>query len=261
VVATVRDPGDMTALILRRLDDEAVVEPHLIDRDIAEITDVPDLPGHAVVGCRRQRLLRDAHFLRPQRDPYGVARLRLHRRARAQLPGRGARDHRPGRSHLDHAAFDQVDLADELRDPARVRLLVDFGRRGDLDQAAMVHDADAIGDRHRLLLVVGDDDKGEAELLLQLHQLELRLAAQLLVERRERLVEQQDAGALHQRARQRVALALAAGELVRLALAEAVELDQCRHLRDARRDLILGKALLLEPECGVASTVRCGNNA
>ena len=104
--------------------------------------------------------------------------------------------------------------------------LVDFGRRGDLDQAPMVHDADAVGDRHRLLLVVGDDDEGETELLLQLHQLELRFAPQLLVERRKRLVEQEDARPLHQRARERNALALTAGELVRLALAEAFEPHQ-----------------------------------
>ena len=73
-------------------------------------------------------------------------------------------------------------------------------------------------DRHRLLLVVGDDDEGGAEPLLQLHQLELRLVAQLLVERGERLVEQQHLRPLGERARERDALALAAGELVRLAV-------------------------------------------
>jgi hypothetical protein len=34
---------------------------------------------------------------------------------------------------------------------------------------------------------------------------------------------------------------------VRLALAEAVELDQCRHFRDARRDLSLGRPSCLSP--------------
>ena len=70
-----------------------------------------------------------------------------------------------------------------------------------------------------------------------MHQLELGLAAQLLVERRERLVEQQHARPLDQRARERHPLALAAGELVRLAPLEAFELDQRQHLGDARRDL------------------------
>ena len=57
-------------------------------------------------------------------------------------------------------------------------------------------------------------DEGDADLVLQADQLELHLLAQLLVERRERLVEQQHLRALHQRAGQRHALPLAAGELV-----------------------------------------------
>ena len=70
-----------------------------------------------------------------------------------------------------------------------------------------------------------------------MHQLELGFAAQLLVERRQRLVEQQHARPLDQRARERDALALAAGELMRLAALKAVELDQRQHLVDARGDL------------------------
>ena len=62
--------------------------------------------------------------------------------------------------------------------------------------------------------------KVRPEILLQVHQLELRLLAQLLVERAERLVEQQHLGPLGDRAGQRHALALAAGKLVRLALGE-----------------------------------------
>ena len=72
--------------------------------------------------------------------------------------------------------------------------------------------------------------KVSAELALQVHQLELGLLAQLPVERRQRLVEQEHARPLDQRARERDALALAAGELMRLALAEALELDQRQHL-------------------------------
>jgi hypothetical protein len=116
----------------------------------------------------------------------------------------------------------------------------------------VVHDPDPIGDRHRLLLVMGDDDEGQTKLLLQLHQLELRLPAQLLVERRERLVEQQDARALHQGARQRHALALAAGKLVRLASGEAFEPHQRQHLFDPGSDLRPGKPLLLETERDIA---------
>ena len=51
-----------------------------------------------------------------------------------------------------------------------------------------------------------------------LMQLELRMLAQLAIERAQRLIEQQQLRPLDQRARQRHALALAAGELMRLAL-------------------------------------------
>src|SRR3954453_20152968 len=77
-------------------------------------------------------------------------------------------------------------------------------------------------------------------------------AARLLAERPEWLVEQQATGSLHQRARQRNALALAAGKLVRLAFGKAFEPHQSQHLLDARRDLGAPKPLLLESEGDVA---------
>jgi hypothetical protein len=43
-------------------------------------------------------------------------------------------------------------------------LVVDFERRADLVGAAGVHDDDAVGDRQRFFLVVGDEDGGDAEL-------------------------------------------------------------------------------------------------
>ena len=140
-------------------------------------------------------------------------------------------------------AFEHVHVADEVGDEARARRLVDLGRRRHLHHLALVDDGDAVGHGHRLFLVVGDDDEGEAELLLQVHQFELRFLAQLLVERAERLVEQQHLRPLGDRAGERHALALAAGKLVRLALGELLELDQLQHLGDARLDLGLAACL------------------
>ena len=74
----------------------------------------------------------------------------------------------------------------------RARPLVDLLRRADLDDAAMVEHGDAVGHRQRFALIVGDEDKGEAERALQALQLALHLLAQLEIERAERLVEQQD---------------------------------------------------------------------
>ena len=133
-----------------------------------------------------------------------------------------------GQSTIDLAVADRfdralelIDRADEVGDEARLREFVDFGRRADLADDALVHDRDAGGERHRLFLVVGHDDEGDADLLLDVHDLELRLLAQLLVERAERLVEQQQLRLLGERAGERHALALAARELMRLALARA----------------------------------------
>ena len=69
-----------------------------------------------------------------------------------------------------------------------------------------------------------------AQLALDRLQLELHLLAQLQVERAERLVEQQHARLVDDRARERDALALAAGELDRPALLDA---RQAHHLQRA----------------------------
>jgi len=136
--------------------------------------------------------------------------------------------------------------------------LVKLPRRRDLVETASIHHADPPRDRHRLFLVVSDDDEGHAEPPLQLHQFELRAFAQLLVERGQRLVEQQNPRAARQRARQRHALLLTAGELIGLALLEAFELDQRHHLGHAGIDLRTRHARALQPECDVVPHVEMG---
>ena len=86
---------------------------------------------------------------------------------------------------------------------------------------ALVHHRDRVGHGHGLLLVVGDVDEGDPDLGLDPLELDLHLAAQLEVERAERLVEEQHLRLVDQRPGQRDALLLAAGELGRAALARA----------------------------------------
>ncbi len=111
-------------------------------------------------------------------------------------------------------------------------------RLGQLDHAPEVHHADAIGDMRDHREVVRDEEVGEAEPLLQLgHQVEdLRLHRH--IERRGRLVAHQELGIARKGARDRDALALAAGELVRILLAVIVRqpdlAQQLRHPRRAR---------------------------
>ncbi len=76
---------------------------------------------------------------------------------------------------------------------------------------------------------MGDEDEGDAELALQGFQFELHLLAQLEVERPERFVQQQDARLVDQCPGDGDALALAAGELARLAVADAGQAHQLQH--------------------------------
>ena len=129
--------------------------------------------------------------------------------------------------------------ADEVGDEARSRPLIDIVRHADLDDLAVVEHGHAIGHRQGFALVVGDEDEGDAELLLQRLQFLLHLLAELEVERAERLVEQQHLRPVDQRAGERHALALAAGKLRRAALLVAGKLDH------GERGLGLGLALFL----------------
>ena len=128
-------------------------------------------------------------------------------------------------------------MADEIGDEARLREAVDPRRLVELLDVALVHHRDPVRQRERLGLVVRHVDERDADLLLQVDELELHVLAQLRVERRERLVEQQHRRMRDQRARDRDALLLAAGELVRIALAESGEADVLERFGDLGGDL------------------------
>ncbi len=104
--------------------------------------------------------------------------------------------------------------------------------------AALVHDDDLLGDFHRLLLIVRDEDRRHVDLLVQAAQPFAQLGAHLRVERAEGLVEQQHLRLHGQRARERHALQLSAGELGGVALGEAVEAHEREQLLDALADLV-----------------------
>ena len=93
--------------------------------------------------------------------------------------------------------------------------LVDLGRGSELLDPAGVEDRQAIAHGERLLLVVRDVDERDPDLLLDRLELDLHLLAELEVQGSERLVEEQHAGPVDERARERDALALAARELGR----------------------------------------------
>ena len=131
-------------------------------------------------------------------------------------------------------------LADEAVDEGRVRRVVDLVGGADLLDPALAHDDDAVGEFQRLFLVVGDEDGGVAGGVVDFAQPAAQLAADLRVERAERLVEQEHRGSIAMRAGERHALALAAGELRRIALLQAGELHEVEEFRGAAADLGLG---------------------
>ena len=93
-----------------------------------------------------------------------------------------------------------------------------------------------------------------------------QLAAHARVERAERLVEQQHARLHRERARERDALALAAGELRRHAPREPLELHQVEQLVHARLDLRLSggrapRSCTRRPNATFSNTFMCRNSA
>ena len=116
-------------------------------------------------------------------------------------------------------ASTRFEIAEEVRHELGPRALVEVGRAAGLLDPAVVHHGDRVGHRHGLLLVVRDVHERDPDVLLDPLELDLELLAQAQVERAERLVEQQRPRPVDERAGERDALLLAAGELRRLALA------------------------------------------
>src|SRR5262245_16189455 len=87
------------------------------------------------------------------------------------------------------------------------------------------HD-DAVGEEDRFVDLMGDEQRGGLGAREDLQQFPLQEFARLRVERRERLVEQQELRLDRESARDIDALAHAAGELVRIVLGKAAQPDQ-----------------------------------
>ena len=120
------------------------------------------------------------------------------------------------------------------------RVVVDLVRGGELDHLAQVHDRDAVGDVAHHQQVVGDEEVGQAHLLLQLakHVDDLRLNGH--VKGGDGLVADDELGVHGQGAGDADALALTAGELVRVAARVlGVEAHAVHQLEDALLALFL----------------------
>ncbi len=179
-----------------------------------------DLPCHS----RGNDVILGGRFRSRQRDLMLADRDRgvgacLHRLA-------GDAERRAGERHraaIERLALEHVAHADETRHELRARPVVDFHRRARLLDLAGIHHADHVRSRHRLGLVVRHIDRRVAILVVQSANLEAHLLAQVGVEVRQRLIEQQSLRLHDQRASKRHALLLAAGEFAWIAGRERCE--------------------------------------
>ncbi len=112
----------------------------------------------------------------------------------------------------------------------------------------MVHHGDLLGKRQRFDLIMGDEQGRDADPLDQRRKLPPHGVAQAGIEIRQRLVEQKQARIAHDRARERHALLLAAGQPRRRAACHRLHADDREHIRDPLRDLVLAQARALDAQ-------------
>ncbi len=153
------------------------------------------------------------------------------------------------RARAADTPFQQVHCraADKARHKAGGRFLVHFHRRANLLGDAFVHHHHALGEGHGFDLIVGHVQGGGVQATVQLLQLKTHLHAQLGVEVRQRLVEEEYRRIAHDGAPHCHALALAAGELARAALQQSVQLENACRFFHALVDMAFAHAADFQP--------------
>ena len=136
----------------------------------------------------------------------------------------------PSTARLFDPAVKHIDVAEEVHHELGGRIVEHFGRRADLFDPRLVHHHHAVGHFQRFFLVVRHQHAGHVQFVVQAAQPVRAALAHLGVERSERFVQQQHLRLDGQRPGQRHALPLPAGQLRRIAVAEAVQLDQLQQL-------------------------------
>src|SRR5438093_6855973 len=220
--------GDMIAH--RRFDFEPAVAGGDLDLAGGAEKAVADHPGCEDILARRGA--RDLDALGPHEEPQRAA-------GGVSVRGRGEpADRRLDGFGVDHLGVEQIGAADEAGDERVRRGVVDLLRRAGLHEAAVAQKNDAVGERERLVLIVSDEERGDVAAALDATDLVAHGHARGRVERRERLVQKQRARAEHERARQRDALLLPAGEPRRQAIGEPGEPHELEHFCGAPAALV-----------------------
>jgi hypothetical protein len=135
---------------------------------------------------------------------------------------------------------------DEFRGELGLRMVEDVARRALLLDPARIHQDHDIGERHRLVLAVGDMDEGDAELALKLLQFRSHAQPQEWIKRGQRFVEQQDLRGCDQGAGERHALLLTAGKLRGQSCGVILHVDEFKQPPGLGMALRLGHAAHLQ---------------
>ena len=211
----------------------------------AKVARRPRAPG-APAGCRASATIR----------------LRRHSRSTPTrtVPPPGSSTSAPSAARARESDGHEVHLrrADEPGDEAVARRVVQRERCTRLlDPPAAKHD-DPVGHRHRFHLVVRHVDHRRAQAPVQRDDLGAHRNPQLRIEIRQRLVEQEDPRLAHDRAPDRHALPLAAGELGRPPLEQLAEPQKPAASRTLRSISGFGVRMFSSPNAMFSCTVMCG---
>ena len=154
-------------------------------------------------------------------------------------------------SLLDHRDLVQRRVGKDARGLDRRGCPVDRGGVADLCDAATIECRGATTQQERFRGLGGGIDQDRAALAEDAGQFLAQLLTELVVEIGERLVEQHEVGALDQRARDRGALLLAAGELGGQPVEHRLEAQHAGGLCDAPLDFLASNARDPQGRCDV----------
>ncbi|CCX38139.1 uncharacterized protein BN452_02034 [Clostridium sp. CAG:1013] len=146
--------------------------------------------------------------------------------------------HFPGNG--PHRPLDDIGRAHKPRHVRGAGGIVHLGGSAQLLKPAVFHHGDPVGHVQGFLLVMGDVNKGDTQLLLQPLQFLLHLPPQLQVQGSQGLVQQQQFGPVDERPGDGHTLFLAAGKFSGHPLLKTGQLDQFQHLFHFFFDLALG---------------------
>src|SRR3954452_15153542 len=113
---------------------------------------------------------------------------------------------------------------------------MDLVRCSELLQASIAQDGDTVRQLQRLILVMGDEDRGLARALVHIAQPASKVFSHLRIQSAERLIQEQHPRLDLERPRERHALALASGQLGREAPLQPRKLDEVEELADTPPD-------------------------